>query len=115
MIRIVTAMVFAVAAFAFAPVAAAKDTQFWNLTASTVKALELAPSGTNAFGPNQCLNDPDGSVDHDERLKVTGVASGLFDAQLSLADGRKCLAKHVRIESGKPFAIEEKDLTDCTK
>ena len=77
--------------------AVAKDTRFWNLTASTVKSLELAPAGTSAFGPNQCANDPDGAVDHDERLKITGVATGAYDARLKLADGRQCMAKGLRI------------------
>jgi hypothetical protein len=108
-------ILFALAGAFFASGAAlAKDTRFWNLTSSTVKSLELAPSGTTAFGQNQCLNDPDGAVDHDERLKVTGIVKGTYDARLTLADGRKCLAKNVRIEEGKPFAIEEKDLSDCT-
>ncbi len=91
----------------------AKDTRFWNLISSSVNSLELAPSGTTAFGPNQCLNDPDGVVDHDERVKVNGVATGLYDVRLSLADGRRCAAKNVRIEAGKPFVIEDKDLVDC--
>ncbi len=78
--------------------AAAKDTRFWNLTSSTVKSLELAPSGTTAFGPNQCANDPDGAVEHDERVKVTGVTTGSYDARLALADGRKCMAKSLSIE-----------------
>lgn len=107
-------------AFLIAPMvlvspAMAKDTQFWNLTSSTVRSLELAPSGTNDFGPNQCLHDPDGAVDHDERVKVTEVKQGLYDARLALADGRKCFVKNVRIELGRPFAIEDKDLKDCTK
>src|SRR5271155_4136785 len=93
--------------------ATAKDTRFWNLTSSTVKSLELAPAGSSAFGPNQCANDPDGAVDHDERLKVTGVATGVYDARLKLADGRVCTARAVRIESGKPFSIEDKDLVGC--
>ena len=108
-------MPLALAAIVLAHPALAKDTRFWNLTSSTVRSLELAPAGTKAFGANQCLNDPDGAVDHDERVKVTGVAAGLYDAQLKLADGRTCLAKNVRIETGKPFAIEDKDLTDCRK
>ncbi len=95
--------------------AIAKDTQFWNLTASTVKSLELAPAGTSAFGPNQTKNDPDGAVDHDERLKIKGAATGAFDARLQLADGRQCTVKGVRIEAGKVFAIEEKDLTACSR
>jgi hypothetical protein len=99
-----------VALIVLAGPAAAKDTRFWNLTSSTVRSLELAPSGTLGFGPNQCANDPDGAVDHDERVKVTGVTTGAYDARLTLADGRVCVAKAVRIETGKPFAIEDKDL-----
>jgi hypothetical protein len=95
--------------------AMAKDTRFWNLTSSTVKSLELAPAGASAFGPNQTSNDPDSEVDHDERLKITGVATGVYDARLKLADGRQCMAKGVRIEAGKVFAIEEKDLTACSR
>jgi hypothetical protein len=95
--------------------AMAKDTRFWNLTASTVKSLELAPAGTSAFGPNQTTNDPDGAVDHDERLKVTGVKTGAYDARLKLADGRICMAKGVQIEAGKVFAIEDKELVGCAR
>jgi hypothetical protein len=95
--------------------AMAKDTRFWNLTSSTVKSLELAPAGASAFGPNQTTNDPDGTVDHDERLKVTGVTTGVYDARLKLADGRQCTVKGLHIEAGKVFAIEEKELTACSR
>jgi hypothetical protein len=104
-----------VAAILLAQPAAAKDTRFWNLTSSTVKSLELAPAGASAFGPNQTTNDPDGAVDHDERLKVTGVKTGAYDARLKLADGRVCMAKAVQIEAGKVFAIEEKELVGCSR
>ena len=107
--------VFAVALVCFSGSAFAKETRFWNLTASTAKSLELAPAGTQAFGPNQCLNDPDREVEHDERVKVTGIAPGAYDARLTLADGRKCLVRNVQVEAGKVFSIEDKDLTDCTK
>jgi len=95
--------------------AMAKDTRFWNLTSSTVKSLELAPAGSSAFGPNQTKNDPDGAVDHDERLKVLAVTTGSYDVRLKLADGRQCMAKGVRVEAGKVFAIEDKDLTACSR
>src|SRR5262249_22319722 len=110
--RTIPLVALGVAAFVLAGPATAKDTQFWNLTSSTVKSLELAPAGASAFGPNQTTNDPDGAVDHDERLKVTGVKTGAYDARLKLADGRLCMAKGVRIEAGKVFSIEEKDLVD---
>jgi hypothetical protein len=109
------AIPFLLAASVLAQPATAKDTRFWNLTSSTVTSLELAPAGTSAFGPNQCANDPDGAVDHDERVKVTGVATGAYDARLKLADGRTCMSKSVRIEAGKPFSLEDKDLVSCTK
>lgn len=95
--------------------AMAKDTQFWNLTASTVQSLELAPAGTTNFGPNQTKNDPDGTVDHDERVKVKGVATGAYDARIKLADGRQCTVKGLHIEAGKVFSVEEKELADCKK
>jgi hypothetical protein len=109
-----TILLSALAILLAAP-AIAKDTQFWNLTSSTVKSLELAPAGASTFGPNQTTNDPDGAVDHDERLKIKGVATGAYDARLKLADGRQCTVKGVRIETGKVFAIEEKDLTGCSR
>jgi hypothetical protein len=95
--------------------AIAKDTQFWNLTSSTVNSLKLAPAGTSAFGPNQTTNDPDGAVDHDERLKIKGVATGAYDARLKLADGRECTVKGLRVEASKVFTIEEKELAGCSK
>ena len=95
--------------------AMAKDTQFWNLTASTVQSLELAPTGTSTFGANQTTNDPDGTVDHDERLKIKGVATGTYDARLKLADGRQCTVKGLHIEAGNVFAIEEKELIGCSR
>jgi hypothetical protein len=95
--------------------AAAKPTQFWNLVSSTVTKLEISKAGANAFGPNQTANDPDGAVDHDERLKITGVTSGAHDVRLMLKDGRTCFARNVSIREGKVFSIEDKDLVDCTK
>jgi hypothetical protein len=109
------AIVLGVVAILLAGPAAAKDTRFWNLTSSTVKSLELAPAGAAAFGPNQTTNDPDGAVDHDERLKVTGVKTGAYDARLKLADGRVCMAKGIQIEAGKVFSIEDKELVGCSR
>ena len=51
---------------------AAERLRFWNLTAGTITELSLASAGTTNWGPNQCRNDPDGAVDHDERLDLEG-------------------------------------------
>jgi hypothetical protein len=73
--------------------------------------MQLAPAGGSAFSPHQTTNDPDGVVDHDERLKVTGA----YDARLKLADGRVCLAKGIQTEAGKVFSIEDKELVRCSR
>ena len=89
---------------------AEKPTRFWNLTSKTVTELRLAPAGTTAFGDNQALNDKDKEVDHDERLPVKGVESGVYDVKLGYADGKICLAKNVKVEKGQVFEVEDKDL-----
>ena len=93
---------------------AAKGTRMWNLTDNTVTKLQLAPAGTQDYGPDQAKNDRDGSVDHDERLKITGVSSGSYDARLTDAKGRTCTAKNLAVKEGDIFSIEEKQL-DCGK
>jgi hypothetical protein len=95
--------------------AADKPTRVWNLTALTITNLQMAPAGTTAFGENQCLNDKDKEVEHDERLKITDVTTGSYDIKVGYEDGKMCLVKGVSVEAGKVFSIEDKDLTDCKK
>jgi hypothetical protein len=92
-----------------------RPTRFWNLTRHTISELYLAPAGSSDFGPNQCKNDKDGTVDPDERLRITGVASGTYDAKLKDVSGRSCLVRNVKVEAGEIFSIEEKELTGCTR
>jgi hypothetical protein len=96
---------------------AAQGMRFWNLTSFTVYRLQLAPAGTQAWGPNQCDNDADKSVDPDERLKVVGVAPGRYDVRLADKKGRLCLARYVEVKSGGAYAfsVSDKDLTDCSQ
>jgi hypothetical protein len=92
-----------------------RPTRFWNLTRHTVSELYLAPAGTTNWGPNQCKNDKDGTVDVDERLRITGVSSGTFDAKLVDVSGRTCIVRNIKVETGHIFSIEEKELTSCTR
>jgi hypothetical protein len=109
------------AALLLAPIAAAtaetqnRSTRFWNLTKNTISEFRLAPAGTSNWGPDQCKNDKDGSVDADERLRITGIPSGHYDAKFSDVTGRKCTVSDIKIEAGVVFAIEEKDLTSCDR
>src|ERR1700759_57157 len=78
---------------------AADRMQFWNLTGETISKLYLAPAGTSQWGPNQCTNDPDGAVDSDERLKLTGVTPGHYDVKLTDAKGRTCIVRDVTVQA----------------
>jgi hypothetical protein len=95
--------------------AADKPARFWNLTSVTITTLSLAPAGTGRFGRNQCENDRDGEVDPRERLPITDAAPGRYDIRLTDKSGRVCIAKAIAVRAGEVFALEDKDLTDCTR
>src|SRR5205085_7722087 len=88
--------------------------RFWNLTIYTLTSLQFSPPGQNAWGKNQCENDDDKTVDHDERLRITGITPGRYDAKLIDRLGRTCIVKDVDVKDGI-FAIEEKQLTNCER
>ncbi len=108
-IRILLALV----ATAATALAADRPVRFWNLTRHTISEFRLAPAGTNKWGDNQCKNDKDGTVDSDERLRITATEPGLYDASLKDTSGRVCLVRNIKVEAGEIFSIEEKDLTSC--
>jgi hypothetical protein len=96
-----------------AAVAQDRPMRFWNLTRHTIAEFSLAPAGTTNWGPNQCKNDKDGTVDPDERLRITGVQPGTYDAKLKDVSGRTCTVRGIKVEAGAIFSIEEKELTSC--
>jgi hypothetical protein len=71
--------------------------------------------GKDIWGPDQCKNDRDGTVDHDERLRITGIEPGHYDVRLADKIGRVCIVRNVEVKDGAVFSIEEKHLTDCRK
>jgi hypothetical protein len=105
----------ALAAMSLAANAEGRPTRFWNLTLYAISELYLAQAGTESWGPNQCRNDKDGTVDPDERLRITGVEAGIYDAKLTDVSGRSCLVRNIKVEAGAIFSIEEKDLVSCSR
>jgi hypothetical protein len=95
--------------------AAERPTRFWNLIHSTISEFQLAPAGTAKWGENQCKNDKDGTVDFDERLRVTGIESGRYDARIKDVSGRVCFVRNINIRAGEVFSVEERDLVDCDR
>jgi hypothetical protein len=107
-------LLFVALAVSPAALAAEKGVRFWNLTSATITELRLAPQASENFGADQCKNDKDGSVDHDERLPITNVAPGVYDMKIGYKGGKVCRVPNVTIESGRVFSIEDKDMVNCS-
>ena len=108
-------IVFVLAATVTSAFAAERPTRFWNLTRHTVSEFYLAPAGTTNWGANRCKNDKDGTVDSDERLRITDTPPGRYDAKLVDVSKRTCIVRNIEIKAGEIFSIEEKELTSCTQ
>ena len=91
-----------------------KGIRFWNLTLHTITHLQLSPAGENSWGPDQCRNDRDGTVEHDERLRITDISPGSFDVRLEDDTGRTCIVRNIAVSVDSIFSIEERQLTDCS-
>jgi len=115
--RLIAALAVAALVATVAQSSAADRMRFWNLTTVTIQELYMAPAGTTSWGPNQCKNDRDGSVDADERLTITGITPGRYDVKLKDKKGRTCTVRNVEVVGGKPYAfsIADKDLTNCSQ
>jgi hypothetical protein len=92
-----------------------KGIRLWNLTTATISNFQLSPAGKDSFGPNQTLNDKDKEVDHDERLRITGIEPGRYDARVDYPDKRQCLVRDIEIKADAVFSIADKDLVQCSK
>lgn len=92
-----------------------KGIRLWNLTTATISNFQLSPAGKDSWGPNQALNDRDKEVDHDERLRITGIEPGRYDAKVGYRDSRLCLVRGIEIKADAVFTIADKDLKDCNK
>jgi hypothetical protein len=95
--------------------AAERPMRFWNLTRHTIAEFYLAPAGTTNWGANQTKNDRDGTVDSDERLRITDTPPGLYDARLKDVSGRTCIVRNLKLDPGEIFSIEERELTSCDR
>lgn len=86
----------------------------YNLTTSTdFKGLYLAPAGTRDWSHNQVLNDKDRIWDASERLRLTGVSRGRFDARLVDEKGRECRLNNIDLTKDLTFAVHDSDLASC--
>ena len=82
-----------------------KGIRLWNLTTETISGFQLSPAGKTDWGPNQCLNDKDKEVDHDERLRITGIEPGRYDAKVSYPNARQCVVRDIEIKADAVFSM----------
>ena len=113
--RKLTTICLSALAFPGELMAQGKGVRLWNLTSETISGFELSLAGENVWGPNQTLSDRDKEVDHDERLRITGVEPGRYDARVSYRDSRQCFVRDIEIKADAVFSISDKDLKDCSK
>lgn len=108
-------MLLVIASDAQAQGKAGKGIRLWNLTTSTISGFQLSPAGQEQWSANLTLADKDKEVDHDERLRITGVEPGRYDAKVSYRDARQCVVRNIEIKADAVFSIADKDLQDCNK
>ncbi|WP_315781913.1 MULTISPECIES: hypothetical protein [unclassified Bradyrhizobium] len=111
--RLVTA--YAMLALAGSAAYAEDGPRFLNRTGQTIVKMYLAAAGTKNWGADQCKNDDEGMVDHNERMTLVGVKSGRYDIKLSEQGGRTCVAKNIELKEGAQFIVRDTDLTECSK
>jgi hypothetical protein len=87
--------------------------RFWNLTGETISEFYLAPIGTTNWGINQTKNDKDGTVDPDERLRITDIRAGTYDAKFKDVKGKVSQVRNIKIEIGEIVSIEQRDIASC--
>jgi hypothetical protein len=109
------ALVALLSASASEVAAQGKGIRLWNLTTATISEFQLSPAGKTDWGPNQTLNDKDKEVDHDERLRITGVEPGRYDAKVGYRGSKHCFVRGIEIKADAVFSIADKDLKDCNK
>lgn len=66
-----------------------------------------------AWGPNQALNDDDKELDFGERLTLTGLNPGKYDAKLIDKLGRTCILHGIDLTTAKSFDIRDPAQVDC--
>jgi len=81
---------------------------------NTITNFQFSEPGKNDWGADQTANDSDQSVDHDERLKITGVTTGVYDVELRDQSGRRRIVPNARIKEGAVFPVEERELKGRT-
>jgi hypothetical protein len=50
-----------------------------------------------------------------ERLRITGVGPGRYDAKVGYRGSKHCFVRDIELKADAVFSIADKDLKDCNK
>ena len=89
---------------------------FLNRVGETIVHLQLAPAGTTKWGPDQCQYEDDKSIEHNEKIPLTGVMPGRYDIRFMDLKGRACTVRNIDVKDGALVVLRENELpAECTK
>lgn len=91
----------------------ARFVAFNSTTSTDFTALYLAPAGTDQWGPNQVLNEKDKSWEASERIRLSGIKPGRYDARLVDEKGQECRLSNVDLTKDTSFEVRDADLASC--
>jgi hypothetical protein len=87
--------------------AADRPARFWNLTGHSIAEVYLAPAGTTNWATTRPRTTKTARSIR-MRLRITGVATGIYDAKLKDVSGRSCIVRNIKLQAGEIFSIEER-------
>lgn len=110
---IIGAMLMAAASCVSVRAREARFVAFNSTTSTDFSGLYLAPAGTDHWGPNQVLNEKDKSWEASERIRLSDIKPGRYDARLVDEKGRECRLSNVDLTKDTSFEVRDADLASC--
>jgi hypothetical protein len=93
-----------------------KPPLFLNRVGETLVKLQLAPAGSEKWGPDQCQFEDDKSVENNEKIPLKEVMPGRYDVRFTDLKGRACTVKNLDVKDGALVVIRENELPpECAK
>ena len=84
-----------------------------NLTSVPITQIYASRAGQNTFSADQIPLNPEGEIDHNKVLGLTGFAPGRYLLRITDNAGRVCWARNVDLQVNKVVSLQDADLRDC--
>lgn len=84
-----------------------------NLTSVPITQVYASRTGQNTFSSDQIPMNPEGEIDRNKILRLTGFAPGRYVLRITDNSGRVCWARNVDLQVNKVVSLQDEDLKDC--